>query len=338
MARNMHVYGKFSDIISDIKIYVKKGTRVHGLMNLGSPAHEAGFVSPRTYVLQKLLFLVVFMTLGMTSSWAQEVEDYSGYYYISSNNQGKDSYRVENTTTNYYLCPTVDWLYYDANATNKFTNVGNGQPFLTSYQYRNGSNDDTEAIWKIVKHATQNYYYIIHQKSGKYLVSNASLPTSGANRLRCHLEDNIPVEEDYALFTITTKSNYYNISPKKFSGWYLNITQGNQNSLKGTDAKTDGPTGEPTAPSGTLAYNNIGGTLGLWNKADDYTSRLYFEEVTFIPKFTVNADGTVSISGPDNTTIYYTLDGTDPKTSGTKIAYSAAITTSAIANAAGPAI
>ena len=54
---------------------------------------------------------------------------------------------------------------------------------------------------------------------------------------------------------------------------YLNITQGNQPSLKGTSAKNDGPTGDPKAPSGTLDYKNIGGTIGLWTSASDNTSK-----------------------------------------------------------------
>ena len=275
--------------------------------------------------LSALLILMVMMTLGATGAWGQT--NLSGkYFYISGNNQGQNSYNLSNTTTNYYLCPTVDWLYYDASATNKFTNVDNGQPFLTSYQYRNGTNDARKAVWKIVKHATQDYYYIIHAIDGKYVVSNASLPTSGANRLRVHLETT-STPDDYSLFKIQKANDgYYYIEPKNFSKWYLNITQGNQNSLQGTDAKNDGPTGEPTAPSGTLAYNNVGGTLGLWNKSSDYTSKFYLEENTFLPSFTVNADGTVTIVPPDGSTIYYTTDNADPETSETKVEYTGPIT------------
>ena len=287
-------------------------------------------MSVKRDILKSLLFFII-LTLGTAKGWAQ---DYTGLYYISGNDQGVKSYDPDKTASNYYLCPTVDWLYYDAGATNKFTNVDNEQPFLTSYQYRNGVNDSTEAVWRIQKHATENYYYIIHNKSNRYLVSNASIPTSGANRLRVHLEASIPTDEGYALFAITRakKNNdyyYYYITPKKFSGWYLNITQGNRNSLQGTADKIDGPTGAPTAPMGTLAYNNVGGTLGLWNSSSDWTSQFFIEDVIVPePTFTVNASGDVSISSEEGTTIRYTLDGTDPTVSSTT--YSTAILSASV--------
>jgi len=264
-----------------------------------------------------LLFTLVSSALNV--AWAQT--DYSGYYYISGNNQGQNSYVLNDRVNNYYLCPTVNWIYYDAEAANKFTSVDNGQPFLTSYHYRNGANDSTEAVWHIVKHATLNYYYIIHEKTGKYLASNAGLGAgSNANRLRVHLETvaTPPPAEDRFLFAVT-KPSYYNISPKENSGWYLNITQGNYNSLQGaSSAKNDGPTG----------YKNVGGTLGLWNSATDYTSKLYFEEAFLeFPTITINAAGNVEISTHEaDATIYYTTDGSDPQTSGTKQVYSGAIT------------
>ena len=130
MVRNMHLYGKFSDIISDIKIYVKKGTRVHELMKLGSPAHETGFVGSRTYVLQKLLFLVVLMTLGITSVWGQT----EGLYYIDNNtgHSGADNAR-------YYIVPADDPqksdkhdAFYSSNYSSQ--NGDREKPFLTVYK------------------------------------------------------------------------------------------------------------------------------------------------------------------------------------------------------------
>ena len=277
------------------------------------------FTFKKAVVLRNIFLLLTLMTLGVGNAWAQT--DYSGYYYISGNNQGTDSYRANDRVNNYYLCPTVGWIYYDAGNANKFTATNNGQPFLTSYQYRNGVNDSTEAVWHIVKHASLNYYYIIHEKTGKYLASNAGLgASSNANRLRVHLETvaTPPPADDRFLFAVT-KPSYYNISPKGNSGWYLNITQGNYNSLQGaSSAKNDGPTG----------YTYVGGTLGLWNSATDYTSKWYFEEAFLeFPSITINAAGNVEISTHEaDATIYYTTDGSDPQTSGTKQVYSGAIT------------
>lgn len=268
--------------------------------------------------LRGAITIFMMLALGASGAWAQT--DYSGYYYISGNNQGTDSYKANDRVNNYYLCPTVNWIYYDAGNTNKFTATNNGQPFLTTYQYRNGVNDSTEAVWHIVKHASLNYYYIIHEKTGKYLASNASLGADcNANRLRVHLETvaTPPPAEDRFLFTIT-KPSYYNISPKAH-GNYLNVTQGNQNSLQGaTSAKKDGPTG----------YKEVGGTLGLWTSASDYTSKWYFEEAFLeFPSITINGSGNVEISTHEaDATIYYTTDGSDPLDSGTRTAYTGAIT------------
>ena len=68
MTRNMNVYSKFTDMFK----YLIKGTYVHRLTNICSQTHEASFVASRTYVLQKLLFLVVLMTLGITSALKKE--------------------------------------------------------------------------------------------------------------------------------------------------------------------------------------------------------------------------------------------------------------------------
>ena len=297
-----------------IKIpYVKQTSSIRGT----AAFHTWNTRIPYVGFLRTLLLLLTLF--AGPDAWAQT--DYSGYYYISGNNLGQDSYVLNDRVNNYYLCPTVGWIYYDDDATNDFTTTNNGQPFLTTYQYRNGVNDSTEAVWHIVKHASLNYYYIIHEKTGKYLASNAGLGAgSNANRLRVHLETvaTPPPTDDRFLFAVT-KPSYYNISPKGNSGWYLNITQGNYNSLQGASStKNDGPTG----------YKNVGGTLGLWNNNTDNTSKWYFEEAFLeFPSITINAAGNVEISTHEaDATIYYTTDGSDPWNSGTRVAYTGAIT------------
>ena len=267
--------------------------------------------------------LLLLLTLGSGNVLGQT--NYSGTYFLSGNNQGVNSYDIANTTTNYYMCPTVDWLYYKADATNYFTDVDNGQPFITTYQYRNGVNDASEAVWRFVKHPTLNYYYIIHNKTSKYLVSNQSIKTAtSGNRLRVHLEETDPTgfpqaTQDYYLFAINYhNSGHFYISPKKY-GNYLNINQGNQPSLQGVfiKDKNDGPTGEPTAPEGTLGYNCVGGIIGLWTSNTDFTSRWYIE--LFTPEISVdNCTFTLSYPIEDNTVqIRYTTDGTAPTASST---------------------
>ena len=149
------------------------------------------------------------------------------------------------------------------------------------------------------------------------MTSNGGITGSqSSNRIRVHLEEtNSP--NDNMLFNITLPS-YYNISPKNNSGWYLNITQGNQNSLQGTDAKQDGP--EYTLNG--VTSRNVGGTIGLWNKGNDYTSKWYFEDAKSDLTPTISdinpADNTFTITSPfvpTGCSIIYTTDGSDPSSS-----------------------
>ena len=149
------------------------------------------------------------MLFGSTSIWGQT--DYSGTYYIAS-----VGYNVANTTTNYYLCPTEGWCYYQA--TDDFTGTDNDMPFLTTYQCRNGVYDATKAVWIIEKAPAPNssYYYIRQAITGRYLTSNGTIRTTGnADRMRIHLEAIEPENlDDKQLFTIAAYSTYLTISPK----------------------------------------------------------------------------------------------------------------------------
>ena len=116
--------------------------------------------------------------------WGQETPDYSGTYYIRSESTNK------NTPGDYYLCPTKNWYLYKA--TNSYEddtddNDDNGQPFLTTYQCKDGVYDASKAVWDVVKHPTKtDCYYIIQRKTGRYMVSNGQIG-SDANRMRVHL-------------------------------------------------------------------------------------------------------------------------------------------------------
>ena len=324
MTQDMNVYGKFSDIFSYIKLYVKKGTRVHELMNQASPVHETGFVSPRTYVLQKLLFLVVLMTLGMTSVWAQT--DYSGVYYIASGGKGENNgarttynYNSSNPTNNFYLCPTEGWCYYQA--TDDFSGSDTGMPFLTTYKCRDGENVATKAIWVIEKAPNSNYYYIKQWNTSKYLVANGIIRTTsgGWDRMRIHLEEvaNPSDKGNNILFNIydytSDNKTYKVIQPmgisepdKNFHSGHsghkwLTVSTGNYNNFVGNDDKKNGPTG----------YENTAGIVGIYTEGDA-NAPFYLEDARVArPTFSMNA-GDVTITIPDGTTVHYTLDGTDP--------------------------
>lgn len=192
-------------------------------------------------VLRCLVFLM--MMMGVGEMWGQD--DYSGTYYIGVYGKNATSQCASpNVADNYYLCPTEGWCYYDGVSGNKgqVTPDDNGQPFLTSFQCRNGVYDATKAVWTIEKAPAPNsdYYYIKQTSTGKYVVFNIPLNGAADNRVRVHLEET-STPDDNALFAISTVSNsteddrngYWLFHPKNAnSGYYLNITDGNVNSVK----------------------------------------------------------------------------------------------------------
>jgi hypothetical protein len=165
--------------------------------------------------------------------WGQ-TGDLSGTYYIAF--PGKvdppsEGYFPSNPGSNYYLCPTEGWIYYNGinnNGKTLITNEDNGQPFLTSYTCKDGSYDADKAVWTLIKKTIngQDYYNIQHCIDNKYLIYNPSLSSGGSNRLRVHLESTETLG-DNALFTITkddSNSGYYFIAPKGVKDYWLNLT------------------------------------------------------------------------------------------------------------------
>ena len=196
-----------------------------------------------------LVSLLLMLVLGSTSVWGQT--DYSGVYYIRSESTNK------NTDGDYYLCPTKNWYLYKA--TNSYEddtddNDDNGQPFLTTYQCKDGDYDAKKAVWDVVKHPTEtDCYYIIQRKTGRYMVSNGKIG-SDANRMRVHLEavaDATALANlgDLALFEITSHSGHIDIVPHSTEGRngdtykYLVVNFKNFNELKGSEGKQGGPNG-----------------------------------------------------------------------------------------------
>ena len=133
--------------------------------------------------LLKLLIINAFLFFATPlSGWAQTT-DYSGVYYI-----GSVGWNANNTSTNYYLCPTEGWAYYVSDVINDgVTGDDNGKPFLTTYQCRNGVYDNSKAVWIIEKDTNSNNYYIIQAKTGKYMLSNGAI-CNNPDRARIHLE------------------------------------------------------------------------------------------------------------------------------------------------------
>lgn len=245
-------------------------------------------------VRQAMLLLVLLLTM-VSGALAQTTFSGPGTYFIVMK-----SYNSSDLTQNFYLCPTEDWIYYVA--TNNWTNVDNGQPFLTTYKGKTDADYDMKkAKWTFEKYDA-TYYYIKHTIDGKYLTLNGQISgTTNANRIRLHLESTA-TPDDNMLFSVRTNSTYFVISPKNASGWYFNVNKGNFDELTGSNGDNVGPTG----------YAGLSGTMGIYNVIGDANGPVYFEEVVPAPTLTLN-DGNVEITcSQAGTTIYYTTDGSDP--------------------------
>lgn len=274
--------------------------------------------------LRNAAMLLLLMVVGIGGVKAQTV-DYSGTYYIGSNS---NSTGYTNTpANNYYLCPTEGWIYYKPTDNWETDGTTYPNPFLTTYKCRSNayhSGDASNALWTIEKAPAPNsdYYYIKHNKDGKYWVSNGQISgTSNANRMRVHLEavadENL---DDKVLFEITPFSDNKSIviSPKSEDGWnyatvngvkntlykWYTVNNGNKDYLVG-----NGSNGGPTN------YTATGGILGLYTE-DDINARFVFEDIVPRPVISYSSNNNqIEITHSEqNATFYYTTDGTKPTT------------------------
>ena len=263
-----------------------------------------------------LTLLIMMLTMRAGTAWGQT--DYSGTYFI-----GSRGYDEANTTSNYYLCPTEPWYFYKA--TNDYAESDNGMPFLTTYMFKaDGTYDGSKAIWILEKHPTKaNCYYVIQNKTGRYMVSNGQIRTStNANRMRVHLEyvaDATALETlgDLALFEIkdTTVSGAssklirpHSAAGRNGSNVFLVVNNNNSNYLKANPSgtKNDGP-------NGTTYGKKTDGVIGLYSWEDN--ARFYLEDAhCATPTISFNnATGEVTIETETaGATIYYTTDNSIP--------------------------
>ncbi len=273
--------------------------------------HTKGLAQQMSTTIRSAIALLLMLTLGSGSVWGQ-TSDYSGTYYIKSASANK------NTNGDYYLCPTKNWYLYKA--TNSYEddtddNDDNGQPFLTTYQCKNGVYDASKAVWDVVKHPTEtDCYYIIQRKTGRYMVSNGKIG-SDANRMRVHLEavaDATALANlgNLALFEITSHSGHIDIVPHSTDGRngdtykYLVVNFKNFYELKGSAGKQGGP-------NGTYGTNTAG-IIGLYDQEENHKWILESAKCT-TPVITFdNVTSKVTITSDDDETIYYTTDGSNP--------------------------
>lgn len=265
--------------------------------------------------------------------WGQDT-DYSGKYYIASDAivNSKSTYDANTPANNYYLCPTDGWCYYKATDEYDADGTTYPNPFLTTFKWRDGVNDN-KVIWIIEKCPNSNYsnyYYIKQHIEGnryKYLMLNGKI-SGGAtiNRMRVHLEEYVEDTDhptDNALFSITLASSAnvpslanaksVIITPKNTEGEegkrkYLVVNGGNANALTGQSGKEGGPG----------AYKNTLGIIGLYfdeNNKQDANAPFYLENNPTITYSNKKIRITYFDYADDEVEIRYTDDGTQPTAS-----------------------
>lgn len=268
-------------------------------------------------------------SLALSFNGMRAQTDYSGVYYIGSSaidKNGSVTYDATSPTTNFYLCPTAGWCYYKPDKDFSGDGTTYPNPFVTTHNCRNGKEDAGNAVWIVTKKTGEDYYYIRHALTGKYLVANEQIrTTTNANRMRVHMETVADEDLDsLELFSITSytrssspKVTYMIISPKSTDGQngdnkWLTVNGGNAASYLGKEGKADGPTG----------YKNTLGIIGIFSQ-DDINAGFYLEEVAPAPTITVNTnnetqEATITISSTQTgVSFYYTTDGSTPSVSST---------------------
>lgn len=288
--------------------YVSSLTRLRLVFSVITSRFQRDYVSFSAR-LRLVVSMLLMLTLGSGNVWGQ---DYSGVYYIASDR----GYNAETPNNNFFLCPTEGWAFYKA--TNDVQSDDNGQPFLTTYQCKDGNYDLNKAVWIVEKEPNSDCYYIKQALTGKYMVSNGVLTEAGSTRARVHLEtvanaDALSELGDWALFEITYDVDHYDIKPHSAYGRdgnniYLVVNTNNYNQLDGNSVKTNGPKG----------FKKCGGIIGLYTHPDDGNAKFRLEPATIAPPTITNNEtvtNTFTITAAEGATIYYTTDGSTPTTS-----------------------
>ena len=238
-----------------------------------------------------LLLLVVLLGTGIGNVWGQ-THPYAGVWYLTVKKN-----------TSYYMVPAKDpqittakHVYEDAYFSSDFsTQAGDPEtPFITTYT----TSGDLNSIWLFVPVSDENnYYYIVHALTGKYVKYQQYLTGGNARRKFVHLEtiDN-PGETEK--FEITKFNVGVKIKPKN-DAMYFNVAGDNQ-------ARYNGGTSSPY-------YSGMVGGMSGTDDNSQFNLIDASSAITLTPKISDvdEATNTFTITSPAAafSTIRYTTNG-----------------------------
>ena len=237
--------------------------------------------------LRLVVSLLLFLVLGSGNVWGQ-THPYAGVWYMT----------VKKNTA-YYMVPAAnpqvdskEDAYFSSDYS---TQQGDPEkPFITTYQ----TSGDLNSIWIFVPVSGENnFYYIVHAKTGKYVKYQQYLSGGNARRKFVHLETMVTPGETEK-FEITALDVGVKIKPKS-NTMYFNVAGDNQPRYNG-------------GPSSPYYSGMVGGMTGTddnsqFNLIDASTST----DLTPVISDVNELNNTFTITSPAVafSTIHYTTDG-----------------------------
>ena len=166
--------------------------------------------------IRSAIALLLMLTLGSGSVWGQ-THPYAGVWFMTVKKNLK-----------YYMVPAADPQVdskEDAYFSNDYsTQAGDPEkPFITTYQ----TSGDLNSIWIFVPVSDEdNYYYIVHALTGKYVKYQPYLTGNNERRKYVHLET-MATPGETEKFEITDLNDGVRIKPKN-NAMYFNVAADNQ--------------------------------------------------------------------------------------------------------------
>ena len=259
------------------------------------------------FSLKNRFFLLILLLLCVVGAKAQS--DLSGVYFIANSNNG--DYSQTNHSNSWYLVPASDQGGTDVPAQAWAYNNNPETPYLTTYQ----TIQDENSLWEIIKVEGENYYYIKHVSTGKYVVSNAASNNGQCTAFHLEAVANLGTDAQYEIaFSDGSEAPYY-IRPRNLideTYRFANIWGGNKPNYYGENNP------------GNNSNNYETGLLGLWVQNDN-GSRWYLEAIAqgapeppTISYDYVTGKVTIVPHSSAGVTLFYTTDGTTPTASSTQ--------------------